>query len=285
MPAQALQPVAQSRGLFVSSGTHRLLQRALRSGAVAAALLLHLRHFCQRRALVQKIHRLVRQKFFGQVAAGKRDRRIDGLLRDGDVMVRLQPGPQAHQNRFRLRLRRLAHLHRAEAALQRRVLFDIFAVLRQRRRADELKLSPAKRRLQEVCRVNRALRCARADQSVHLVHKEDHILRPAKLREDVSHPLLKFAAVLRSCNHACHIQHEQAFALELLRNAPRRNILRHSLDDGRLAHPGFADQGGVILVLSRQDLQYRLDLLLPADNHFRFVRALNHIHTELVEQA
>ena len=62
-------------------------------------------------------------------------------------MVPLQPWQQRHEHLKALLLRRLADDERPEAPLQRGVLFDIFPVLLQRRRADHLKLAATQGRL------------------------------------------------------------------------------------------------------------------------------------------
>ena len=129
MPPQTLQAVAQRGSLLIASGAHCLLQRALRPGRSIAAPF-HLRHLSKRRALVQKVDRLVRQKFFREIATGQAHRSVDRLLRDRDAVMGLQPRPQAHENGLCFCLGWLAHLHRPEAPLQRGVLFNILAVLR-----------------------------------------------------------------------------------------------------------------------------------------------------------
>lgn len=80
------------------------------------------------RALVEQVHGLVGQKFIRQITARQLHGGGNGFLRDGDMVVRLQTGAQPGQDLARLLRRRLAHLHRAEAPLQRGVLFDAAAV-------------------------------------------------------------------------------------------------------------------------------------------------------------
>ena len=80
------------------------------------------------RALVEQVHGLVGQKFIRQIAARQLYGGGNNLLRDGNVMMGLQTGAQPGQDLARLLRCRLAHLHRAEAPLQRGVLFDAAAV-------------------------------------------------------------------------------------------------------------------------------------------------------------
>src|SRR5258708_3822830 len=118
--------------------------------------------------------RLVGQEPIGDVAmaeGGGRDQR--GIL-DLDVVVDLVALLEAAQDRDRVLDRRLADEYRLEAALERRVLLDVLAVLVERGRADSAQLAPRERRLEHVRRVDRALGPARADEGVQLVAEEDH---------------------------------------------------------------------------------------------------------------
>ena len=64
-------------------------------------------------------------------------------------------------------------MHRLEAALERRVLLDVLAILVERRRADAAQLAAGQRRLEQVGGVDRALGGAGADQRVQLVDEQD----------------------------------------------------------------------------------------------------------------
>ena len=69
----------------------------------------------------------------------------------------------------------LAHQHRLEAPLERRVLLDVLAVLVERRGADDVQLAPGERRLEHVARVHRAFGRAGADDGVQLVDEGDEL--------------------------------------------------------------------------------------------------------------
>ena len=64
-----------------------------------------------------------------------------------------------------LSTRRLADVHRLEAALERGVLLDVLAVLVERRRADDAQLAAREHRLEHVAGVHRAFGLARADDA------------------------------------------------------------------------------------------------------------------------
>ena len=69
--------------------------------------------------------------------------------------------------------RRLVDQHRLEAALERRVLLDVLAVLVERGRADAVQLAAREHRLEHVAGVHRALGLAGADDGVQLVDEQD----------------------------------------------------------------------------------------------------------------
>ena len=110
-----------------------------------------------------------------------------------DLVLLLQPT----QNRDRVLDRRLAHEHRLEPPLERRVFLDVLAVLVQRRGTHDVQLTARQRRLQHVGRVHRALGGAGAHQGVQLVDKDD--VFPLRARDLLQHglePLFELAPIL-----------------------------------------------------------------------------------------
>ena len=79
---------------------------------------------------------------------------------------------QAAQDRDRVLDARLIDQDRLEAPLERGVLFDVLAVLVERRRADHVQLAARQHRLEQVAGVHRAFGPARADDVVQLVDEE-----------------------------------------------------------------------------------------------------------------
>src|SRR5262249_51384329 len=121
--------------------------------------------------------------------------------------------------------------------------------------------------------VDRALRRARADQGVHLIDEDDAILAAADLFDDLLQPLLELAAILRAGDERADVQGQQALALDRLGDLAGDDALGQALDDGRLADARLADEGGVVLLAAREDLDDALDLLLAADDRIELVRA------------
>ncbi len=126
-------------------------------------------HAQLRRRLVDQVDRLVGQEPVGDVAIGQGRRRDECCILDLDAMVNLVTLLQTAQDRNRVLHGGLADVHRLEPSLERRVLFDVLAVLVEGRCADTPQLSAGQSRLQQVGRVHGSLGCASTDQCVKLV--------------------------------------------------------------------------------------------------------------------
>ena len=181
-------------------------------------------------------------------------------------MVRLIAIAQSFQDQERLLRGRLPHRDRLEPPFQRRVLFDVLAVLVQRGRADDLQLPACQRGFENIGGVHRALRGAGADQGVQLVNKQDDVPGLDDLVDGVFDSFLKVAAVLGAGDHAGQIQRHHPFAAQQLRHVPVRDLLRQPFGDGGLADARLADEAGIILGTARQDLDDPLDLLCAPDD-------------------
>ena len=181
-------------------------------------------------------------------------------------MVRLEPLAQTAQDLQALLGRGLCDAHGLKAPLERRVLFNILAVLLKRRRADDLQLAAPECGLEDVRRVDRALGRARADDRVQLVDEEDDVARALHLLQDAFDALFKIAAVLRAREHGRQIHAHDALAREILGHAAIGDALRQPLSHRRLADTGLADEHGVILAAAREDLDGALDLAVSADD-------------------
>ena len=99
------------------------------------------------RSLVHNVDGLVGQIAVGDVALGEDDHLADELVGNFDAVVALVIFFDALEDLDCRFDRRLVDDDRLEAPLERRVVFDVLAVLGQRRRADDLNLPARKRRL------------------------------------------------------------------------------------------------------------------------------------------
>ena len=182
-------------------------------------------------------------------------------------MVRLVALLQPAQDRDRVGDRRLADEDRLEPALERSVLLDVLAVLVERRRTDSAQLAAGEHRLEQVGRIDGALRRTGADDRVQLVDEEDDLAGGVlDLGENGLEPLLELAAVLRSGEERADVERPHALALEALGHVAGDDALREALDDRRLADAGVADEHRVVLRAPRQHLDDAPDLLVAADD-------------------
>jgi hypothetical protein len=105
-------------------------------------------HADPRPRLVDQIDRLVRQEAIGDVAVTEGRRRDECGVLDTHLVVNLVALLEPAQDRDRILRARLAHEHRLEAALERRVLLDVLAVLVKGGRPDTAKLATSQHRLE-----------------------------------------------------------------------------------------------------------------------------------------
>ena len=130
-----------------------------------------------RGGLVHQVDGLVGQEAVGDVALRQRGCRDQGGVGDADAVVDLVLLLEAAEDADGLLDGRLSHQNRLEPALERRVLLDVLAVLRQRGGADAAQLAAGERRFEQIRRVHGALGGAGADEGVELVDEENDLAR------------------------------------------------------------------------------------------------------------
>ena len=221
--------------------------------------------------LVQQIDGLVRQETVGDIAFGEDDRLPRDLRRNLNPVEKLIVVRNAPQNGGGLFYARLRHGHRLETPFQRRILFDILAVLGKGRRAYHLNFPAGKRRLEDIRGAHGAFRVACAHQIMHLVNHEDDIPAGFDFGDQALHPALKLTAELRPRNEGGQIKEIDLLAAQLKRYVSRHDALGKSLRNGRLADARLTDQAGVILLAAVENLHHALCLHLAANNPVQFV--------------
>ena len=205
-------------------------------------------HLQPRRRLVDEVDRLVGQEAVGDVAVGQRGGRDQRAVGDADAVMLFVLVLEAAQDRDGVLDRRLGHEDRLEAPRQRRILFDMLAVLVERGRADAMQLAARQRRLQQIRRVHGAIGLAGADQRVHLVDEQDDAA--VGRRHFLQHrlePLLELAAVFRACDQRAEIEREQLLVLEAFRHVAVDDAQRKAFRNRGLADAGLADQHRIVL--------------------------------------
>ena len=220
-----------------------------------------------RSRFVYQVDCLVGQEAVRDVAGREHRGGDDRRVLDPHAVVHLVALLQPAQDRDRVLDRRLADVDRLEPPLERRVLFDVLAVLVERRRADRAQLAARQHRLQEIGGVNRALGGAGSDDRVQLVHEQDHsAFGLLHLLEDGLQTVLELAAVLRARDQRADVERHDAAVAQRVRHVARDDPLRQALDDRRLSDAGVADQHRVVLGPPGQDLDHPPDLLVAPDH-------------------
>ena len=231
-------------------------------------------HLDARGSLVDKVDGLVGQEAVGDVAVGQLGRSHDGRVGDLHAVVDLIAFLQAAQDGDGGFHRRLAHQHFLEAALQGGVLLDVLAVFVQGGGAHAVQLAARQCRLEHVAGVHGTVALAGAHHGVDLVDEDDGA---AFIRSDVlEHGLqafLELAPILGTGQQCGHVQRQHALVLQRIGHFAIDDALGQPLDDGGLAHTGLADQHGVVLGATLQDLDGAPDLVVTADDRVELARA------------
>ena len=228
-------------------------------------------HAQARGGFVDQVDGLVRKKPVGDVAVGKRGGRQDRRVLNAHAVVQLVALFQSAQNRDGVFDGRLGNQDRLEAALERRILLDVFAVFVERGRADRAQFAARQRRLQHVGRVHRAFRRACAHQRVQLVDEQNDL--PFGFGDFLQHgfqAVFKFAAVFRAGNQRRKVQSDDALRAQHFGHIARDDSLREPFDDGRLADARLADQDGIIFRAPRENLHDAADFIVAADDRIEF---------------
>ncbi len=182
----------------------------------------------------------------------------------------LVTGAHAFEDPDRLVHGRFFHHDGLEAALQGGVLLDVLAIFLQRGGADDLQFAACQGRLEDIGGVHgRACRTG-THQHVHFVNEYDGA-GCLQLIDDALEAFFELPAVHRPGHQRTHIQLQHAFAKQGGGNVAVDDALGEPLHDGGLAHTGFTDEGGIVLVAARQDLDDALDLHLAPDDRVQAV--------------
>ena len=217
-----------------------------------------------RAGLIQQVNGLIRQEAVCDVPLRQHHALPGNLRGDGHPVELLVIVGDAPHDLRRLGHGGLRHRHRLEAALQGGVLFNVLPVLREGGGANDLDLPPGQGWLQDVGGIHGALRIPGAHQVVDFVNDQDDVAADLHLGNEALHPALKLAPELGPGHQSREVQKVYLFVPELKRNLPLGNPLGQPFGNGSLAHAGFADETGVILLAAVQDLNDPLRLHVPA---------------------
>ena len=216
---------------------------------------------------IDQIDGLVGQEPVSDIPMGQGRGGDDGGVRDFHAVEHLVTFLQATENGDGILHRGFIHLHRLEPALQSGVLFNILAVLVQRRRTDAVQLAPSQHGFQQVARIHAALGLSCAHNGVQFIDEQDDLaLGLLHLVQHGFQPFLKLAPVLGARDQRAHVQRENGLVLQLLGDILLHDSLGKPLGNGGFANAGFADENGVVLRLPGQDTNNIPDFLIPSDH-------------------
>ena len=237
--------------------------------------------------LVDQVNGLVGKEPIRDVAVRQNRRGNDRRVLDADSVVHLVALAQPAQDADRVLDRRLVDQDRLEAPLQCSVLLDVLAVLVESGRADGPQLTAGERGLQQVGGVDRAFRRTGSDESVQLVDEQDHLsVGPLDLLQHGLQAVFELTAVFRTGDESVKIERDHSLALESLRHIALRDTLGKTFGNRRLAHPGLANEDGIVLGASRKNLDYASDLFIATDDGVELAvgRELGKVPTVFLER-
>ena len=254
-------------GLLLAQGGQLLLQALqLRGGRLGI-------HTHPAGGLVHQVDGLIGQETVIDIPHRQAHGGLNGLVSDGQLVVRLVLIPQALEDLNGRFGGGLAHGHRLEPALQGGVLLNVLAVFVEGGGAYHADLASGQGGLEDVGGIHGALGRACAHDGVQLIDEEDYVAVLLHLVDGFFDALLKFATVLGAGHHAGQIQRQDLLVQQLLGHVRSGNALGQALGNGRLAHTGLTNQNGVVLGAAGKDLDDPLDLLFTADDGIQLALA------------
>ena len=226
------------------------------------------------RGLVNQVDGLIRQKAVGDVAVAQLRGSHDGWVGDFHAVVNFVFFLQAAQDGNGGFDAGFIHHHFLEAALQRGILLDVFAVFIQCGSTDAVQLPARQGGLEHVAGIHGAFGFAGTDHGMDFVDEQNGLAFVlGELLEYVFQAFLKIAAVFGTGQKCGHIECQHAFALERIRHFARHNALCQSFHDGGLAHAGLADQYRVVLAAALQHLDGAANFVVASDHRVEFALA------------
>ncbi len=170
--------------------------------------------------------------------------------------------------------RRLADEHGLKAPFQRGVLLDVLAIFVQRRRADGVELAAREHRLEQVGRVHRAFRGARANHGVQLVDEEDDLsLGVGDFLQHRLEAFFELAAILRTGDECAHVERDDTLVAQAFGDVAADDALGETFDDRRLADARFANQHRVVFRPTREHLNDAANLIVASDDRIQLALA------------
>ena len=147
----------------------------------------------------------------------------------------------------------------------------MLAVFVERCRSHAVQFAAGQSWFQQIGCVHGAFARPGSDDGVQLVDKQNHLaVGIGYFFQDGFQAVFKLAAILGSGNQCSHVESDDRFVFQILRNVAHDDAMSESLDNRRLADTGFADQYRVVLAASREHLNDAADFGVPTDNRVDF---------------
>ena len=122
---------------------------------------------------------------------------------------------------------------------------------------------------------------------MQLVDEQDHLsVGPLDLLQHGLQAVFELTAVFRAGDESAKIERDHSLALESLRHIALRDTLGKTFGNRRLAHPGLANEDGIVLGASRKNLDYASDLFIATDDGVELAvgRELGKVPTVFLER-
>src|SRR5690625_5642952 len=191
----------------------------------------------------------------------------DGIILNPYTVVNLISVLDAAQYRYRVLYRRLFHEHHLESPLQCFVLLKVLAILVKRGGADGTELTACEGGLEDIGRIHSAFGRPGTDERVNLIDEQDDLaVRLADLLDDCFPSIFELTSIFCAGNQRAHIECNDGFVLQTLRNVTLYDPRGEPLSDRRLADARLAHETRIVLGTPGQDLKHTPNLLIASDH-------------------
>ncbi len=137
-----------------------------------------------------------------------------------------------------------------------------------------MQLAARKRRLEQVGRIHRALRLARANQHMQFIDKQNHLaFGSGDFVEHGLQPFLELATKFRARDQRAHIERHQPLVAKAFRHVAIDDAQRKPFRNRGLADAGLADEHGIVLRAPRKHLDRAADFFVAPDHGIELAAA------------
>ena len=162
---------------------------------------------------------------------------------------------------------RFVYHNNLETTFERLILFKIFLIFIQCRRADRPQFATGQSRFQDIGGIHRTFALTGTDQCMNLIDKENNF--PIRFSHFVDYgfqTFFKLTFIFGSGNQSAHIQRENLFRFQVLRHIAPHDTMCKTFGNRRLTNPRFANQDRIVFRTATQDLKYTADFVVTPDH-------------------